>query len=46
MDGPEDDDQAPVIPERARDDSDEGWSEREQDDRDEQLRRERPPHWD
>jgi hypothetical protein len=43
--GPEDDDE-PVIPPRSRDDTDEGWSERDTDDRDDELRRERPPHWD
>lgn len=49
MDGPEDtpqDDDAPVLPDRASDDSDEGWGEGEPNDRDEELRRDRPPHWD
>lgn len=47
--GPEDD--APVIPERADDDRDEGWGEASpgsgdsRDSRDEDLQRDRPPHW-
>ena len=39
-------DDRPVLPERSSDDSDEGWGERESEDRDEQFRRDRPPHWD
>jgi hypothetical protein len=53
MDGPEDDqkDEKPVLPERSSDDTDEGWGERsesesEEADRDDQFRRDRPPHWD
>jgi REase_MTES_1575 len=49
MNGPEDDDQ-PVLPVRSGDDTDEGWGGHEpqsdSDDRDEQFRRDRPPHWD
>jgi len=33
-----------VVPDRADDDRDTGWSEPEQDD-DERITRERPPHW-
>jgi hypothetical protein len=40
------DDDRPVLPERSGDDTDEGWGERESEDRDEQFRRDRPPHWD
>lgn len=39
--GPRDD--APVIPERSRDDQDTGWGETGDDD--ERYLRERPPHW-
>jgi REase_MTES_1575 len=42
--GPEDDDD-PVLPQRAPDDSDEGWGDAEPD-RDDEIRRDRPPHWD
>jgi hypothetical protein len=37
-------DDSGVIPDRARDDTDEGWGERPADD-DERLRADRPPHW-
>jgi hypothetical protein len=41
---PDDD---PVLPEQSRDDTDLGWGERaSQDDDDERLLRDRPPHWD
>jgi hypothetical protein len=43
--GPEDDEE-PVLPARSKDDSDEGWNEQDADNRDEELRRDRPPHWD
>ncbi len=36
----------PVLPERAREDTDAAWGERPEPDDDERLRRERPPHWD
>jgi hypothetical protein len=36
----------PVLPTKAADDTDEGWGERESEDRDDQYRRDRPPHWD
>lgn len=50
MPTPNDDDE-PTLPTRSRDDSDEGWGERDErdgrDDRDaEWYRRERPPHHD
>jgi len=42
--GPEDDE--PVFPDRSADDRDEGWGdERSGGDRDDDLIRERPPHW-
>ncbi len=44
--GPEDDDTTPVLPERAGDDTDEGWGEREPENRDDEYLRDRPPHWD
>jgi hypothetical protein len=44
--GPEDGEEPPGLPERSSDDTDEGWGERESEDRDEQYRRDRPPHWD
>ncbi len=40
----DDDRDRPVLPQRAADDDDLGWGERD-DDRDEQIARERPPHW-
>jgi hypothetical protein len=39
-------DDRPVLPTKSSDDTDEGWGERESEDRDEQFRRDRPPHWD
>lgn len=40
------DDDAPVIPNRASDDSDEGWERAESGDSDdERYLRDRPPHW-
>lgn len=40
-------DDAPLLPGSTRDDTDEGWGEREpSSERDEWLREERPPHWD
>jgi hypothetical protein len=42
--GPQDDD--PVLPQQTGDDTDEGWGERDSPGgRDEELQRERPPHW-
>jgi hypothetical protein len=41
---PQDGGQDPVLPDQTGDDTDEGWSQPEQDD-DERLQRERPPHW-
>ncbi|GIG53696.1 hypothetical protein [Demequina activiva] len=35
----------PLIPTRASEDVDEGWGGRDHDDRAEELKRERPPHW-
>ena len=35
----------PLIPTRSRDDMDEGWSDREGSSRDDDILRERPPHW-
>ncbi len=35
----------PLIPTRAREDMDEGWGGRERSSRDEEILRERPPHW-
>ena len=40
------DEDRPVLPKKSSDDTDEGWGEREPEDRDEQFRRDRPPHWD
>jgi hypothetical protein len=37
-------DDAPVLPETTRDDTDAGWCERTRDN-DERLLAERPPHW-
>jgi hypothetical protein len=37
-------DDAPLIPERSRDDSDAGWNDGP-DSNDERLRRDVPPHW-
>ncbi|HST81699.1 MAG TPA: hypothetical protein VLL08_08205, partial [Kineosporiaceae bacterium] len=44
--GSEGRDDRPVLPMKSSDDTDEGWGEREPEDRDEQFRRDRPPHWD
>ena len=42
----EHEDEAPVLPDRADDDSDTGWGERDDDrDDDERFLRDRPPHW-
>jgi hypothetical protein len=42
--GPDDD--KPVLPDRAAEDSDAAWGDEERDDsNDERLERERPPHW-
>jgi len=38
-------DDSPVIPERSRDDSDEGWGGGRDAEDDERFLRERPPHW-
>lgn len=35
----------PLIPTRSRDDMDEGWGERGGSSRDDEIKRERPPHW-
>jgi len=44
--GPEPEPEPPVLPSRGADDTDQGWGERpEDDDPDERLRREVPPHW-
>jgi hypothetical protein len=45
VNGPEDD-EPPILPTRSDDDKDEGWGDRDPDNRDEELRRDRPPHWD
>ena len=37
-------DEPPVLPEQTRDDLDDDWRERPQDD-DDRFNRERPPHW-
>jgi hypothetical protein len=39
------DDDAPVLPDQTRDDTDSGWGERT-DDNDDRLLADRPPHWD
>jgi hypothetical protein len=40
-------DEAPLLPDSTRDDTDEGWGERRgANDNDDRLRDERPPHWD
>jgi hypothetical protein len=39
------DDDAPILPDSTRDDTDEGWGERPSGN-DDWLRAERPPHWD
>jgi hypothetical protein len=36
----------PVLPEQSREDTDANWGEYIVPDDDEQLRRDRPPHWD
>lgn len=36
----------PALPVRSTDDTDIGWSERPEQDDEERLRAERPPHWD
>ena len=41
-DGPEDDE---VLPSRSAEDTDRGWGERPDEDDDERLLREKPPHW-
>ncbi|MFP5334111.1 MAG: hypothetical protein ACLGIV_02250 [Actinomycetes bacterium] len=44
-DRPRPEDDEPVIPERADDDRDAGWGERDREDDDDRILRERPPHW-
>jgi hypothetical protein len=39
------DDDAPVLPDQTRDDTDTGWGDRS-DSNDDRLREDRPPHWD
>jgi hypothetical protein len=39
------DDEPPVLPDQTRDDTARGWGERDEDN-DERLLAERPPHWD
>ena len=42
-------DEAPLLPESTRDDTDAGWGERARergDEHDEWLEEQRPPHWD
>lgn len=41
-----DDDDAPLLPEQTRDDTDHGWGDRDRDGaNDERLLQDRPPHW-
>lgn len=41
----EQEDDAPALPDRADDDRDRGWGERDDGDDDERFLRDRPPHW-
>ncbi len=34
-----------AVPERSADDTDLGWGDEDEDDSDERLTREKPPHW-
>lgn len=44
--GPWDSDGKPVLPAQSQEDTDVGWGEQTEQDDDERLSRERPPHWD
>ena len=41
-----DPDDRPVLPLQSRDETDVGWGEQPEQDDDERLRQDRPPHWD
>jgi hypothetical protein len=41
-----DPDDRPVLPQQSTDETDVGWGEQPEQDDDERLRQDRPPHWD